>query len=118
MTTTVETVGTFKRTSETTGTSLQGYITATREQLETVFGHYGNGDGGYKVFYNWGILVTENDGTKTIAHIYDWKFEYAPGYRDCVTWNIGGLSAEAVRVVSAILCEQLQVPSVMARVRG
>jgi hypothetical protein len=117
MTTTIETVGTFERDSAIAGTSLQGYITATREQLETVFGQSGNGDGGYKVFYNWGLRVTENDGTKTIAHIYDWKYENAPGYKDCITWNIGGLSAEAVRVVSAILCEQLQVPSVMARVR-
>jgi hypothetical protein len=113
--TTVETIGTFKRTEEVAGTCLQGYITATREQLQTVFGEPGAGDD-YKFFFHWGIEVTEQDGTKTIATIYDWKYDYKVDEEEKIVWNIGGSSREAVRVISAILCEELQVATVKAQV--
>jgi hypothetical protein len=109
MTTYVETVGKFTRTNEIAGTCLQGYIEATREQLETVFGTPGDGDGGYKFFFDWGIDVTERDGQKTIATIYEWKYERKVDLTETITWNIGGNSSDAVRVIQAILCEQLQM---------
>jgi hypothetical protein len=103
ITTTLE----FKRTNEIAGTCLQGYIEATREQLETVFGTPGDGDGGYKFYFDWGIEANESDGTQTIATIYDWKYERKPELTEMITWNIGGNSREAVRVIETILCNQL-----------
>ena len=108
MTTYVETVGEFTRTREISGTCLQGYIWATREQLEAVFGKPETSDG-YKVHFNWGMHVTERDGTTTIATIYDWKYDAPVDLTTSITWNIGGNSSDAVRVVQAILCEQLQM---------
>jgi hypothetical protein len=96
-----------KPTHEVAGTCLQGYITATREQLATVFGAPGDGDGGYKFFFHWGMQFTESDGTKTIATIYDWKFDRQVGIDEVVEWNIGGNSREAVRLVEDVLCREL-----------
>jgi hypothetical protein len=108
MTTTTENTATFKRSEEVDGTCLQGYITATREQLTTVFGEPGAGDD-YKFFFHWGIEITESNGNKTIATIYDWKFDRKVDYTETVEWNIGGSSAEAVRLAAAILRQELQI---------
>lgn len=103
----IETLGLFdfERTHEIFGTCLQGYMNATREQLISVFGEPGDGDGGYKSFYSWGIKVTERDGTTTIATIYDWKYERQVGLTEKVEWNIGGSSYKAVSLAAGILCQ-------------
>jgi len=97
----------FERTNEIAGTCLQGYIEATREELEAVFGQPGDGDGGYKFFFDWGIKATERDGTEIIATIYDWKYERRVELNEKVTWNIGGNSHDAVRIIESILCGAL-----------
>ena len=106
VTKTIENVA-FTSTHEIAGTCLQGYITATREQLATVFGEPGDGDGGYKFNFDWAIEFTERDETKTIATIYDWKYERVVGLTEKVEWNIGGNSREAVRLVEKMLCGAL-----------
>lgn len=101
---------TFASTNEINGTCLQGYITATREQLETVFGAPGDGDGGYKFNFDWAIEFIESDGTKTIGTIYDWKFERVVGLTEKVEWNIGGNSRDAVRLIEKALWKELGLP--------
>lgn len=94
------------RTNGIAGTCLQGYITATREQLATVFGAPSNGDD-YKFFFHWGVEITENDGSRTVATIYDWKYDRQVELDEIVEWNIGGNSREAVRLVEDALCREL-----------
>jgi len=108
MTTTVENIGTFKRSEEVEGTCLQGYIEATRQELEEVFGAAGHGDD-YKFFFHWGIEIQTPNGKTHIATIYDWKYDRIAPATEKIQWNIGGNSIEAVRLISEILCEQLQV---------
>jgi hypothetical protein len=108
--TTAKTIGTFKRTQETAGSCLQGYIEATREDLESVFGTPGEGDG-YKFFFRWGIKIQTPNGETHIATIYDWKYDKIAPATEKIQWNIGGYSREAVRLVSEILVEELQVTS-------
>ncbi len=84
------------------GTSLMGYVLATRDELEATFGEpyeYGAGD---KVTTEW-VLHFED---LTIATIYDWKrYEQGAPYPDeNYDWHIGGDSALAVtRVLEAVL---------------
>ena len=110
-------IASVTRTEEIAGTCLQGYITATREQLQTVFGNPGNGDDGYKVNFDWGMFITESDGTQSIATIYDWKFGYEVGLTEKIEWNIGGNSRFAVNLINDILCTELglQVSYTQAR---
>jgi hypothetical protein len=82
------------------GTSLCGYIRATRAEIEKVFGAptYGvehSGDG--KVTTEWVI----DFGNEVIATIYDWKrYEQgAPEMDERIVWNIGGRSHDALIVV-------------------
>jgi hypothetical protein len=84
------------------GTWLQGYMTATRREIEITFGEpylWGEGD---KVTTEWAIQF--DDGT--IATIYDWKrYEMgAPAMDERIEWNIGGRDHIAVdRVKDALL---------------
>lgn len=105
-------------TDEINGTCLQGYITATREQLETAFGKPGEGDGGYKFYFDWGMKITERDGTETIATIYDWKFERVVGLTEKVEWNIGGNSRQAVHLINDILCTELGLKASYTQARA
>ncbi len=86
------------------GTSLMGFITTTRSDLERVFGSPTIDDGndtGDKVTTEWYLL--SDDGTR--ATIYDWKrYEQgAPEMNERYEWHIGGDSAEAVTIVSEAL---------------
>ena len=96
----------ISRTNAIAGTCLQGYITATREQLATVFGAPNSGDD-YKFFFHWNIEITENDGTKTVATIYDWKYDRIVSLDEIVEWNIGGYNHEATRLIEDALCSKL-----------
>lgn len=84
------------------GTWLQGYIVATRRELEATFGapcFEGEGD---KVTTEWQLFFTDG----TVATIYDWKrYEMgAPEMDERITWNIGGTSYLAVeRVEDSLL---------------
>lgn len=95
----------MKRTEETAGTSLQGYIETTRAELTRVFGkpiEYGEGG---KVTIEWGILF--DDGT--IATIYDWKrYELgSPTDPEVMQFNIGGFSVRAAELVKSSMSKKI-----------
>jgi len=98
---------TITRSQGVSGTCLQGYITATREQLETVFGEPGYGDDGYKMFFDWASIITNEKGEETLVTIYDWKYDRKVGLTEEIEWNIGGLSSDAVGAVSYALWTKL-----------
>jgi hypothetical protein len=99
------------------GTSLRGYITATRDELQTAFGTPGDGDGGYKFFFDWSIQIQTKDGAAITATIYDWKYEQVFPAGEKIEWNIGGYSNKAVDAVSLALQNKLGLTadSLMAR---
>ncbi len=74
------------------GTSLQGYINATYDQLVERFGQpEGGGD---KTTVEW--MLQFEDGT--VATIYDWKVDETPTYM--YNWHIGGKNNTAVTRVT------------------
>jgi hypothetical protein len=79
------------------GTSLQGYVKASYDQLVKVFGDptYNETSGDDKVDFEW--VLKFNDGTE--ATIYNWKDYdgglYAMSTPD-YTWHIGGKDKIAV----------------------
>ena len=98
---------TITQTQGVAGTCLQGYITATREQLETVFGKPGDGDGGYKFYFDWSAKIETKAGIATTVMIYDWKFDRKVGMTEEIEWNIGGYSSDAVQAVQEALWQKL-----------
>lgn len=84
------------------GTHLVGYVTATRNEIEAVFGSpliEASFEG--KVTTEWGIEFADG----TIATIYDWKrYEIgAPRPTEVYEWHIGGHTRASVEAVSAAL---------------
>lgn len=93
----------MRRTEEVAGTWLQGYITTTRRKLTETFGEptlYEKS----KITLQWGIVFDN----KVLATIYDWKrYELGePSQDEEMTYNIGGISAEAVEMVENALKER------------
>ena len=95
----------------TAGTCLQGYVSATYEELVAAFGTplFGNG---HTTQVEWVILLTDEDETRYIATIYDWKC--GDGYvgegngmppEAITTWYIGGRKREVVRLIDRIMVE-------------
>jgi hypothetical protein len=79
------------------GTSLQGYITTTMRELNSVFGEptfYYPGD---KVTVEW--EHTFSDGT--VVTVYDWKRydDGVPEMDEIFEYNIGGFNKDAVEKV-------------------
>jgi hypothetical protein len=85
-------------TREANGTSLQGYINTTFNNLVDVLGEpiYPNSIDG-KVICEW--VLKFNDGT--IATIYCWKLKKIP--MNNYNWHIGGHSEKAVDHVNDLL---------------
>ena len=86
----------FTKGATANGTSLQGYINATYDQLVAAFGapDYGPDDQGDKVTCEW-CFEFENG---VVATIYDWKRDCTPyGYYE---WHIGGETKQAVWLVT------------------
>ena len=86
------------------GTSLQGYITATRSALIETFGmpdFMADEVGFEKVTTEW-IIKFENG---IVATIYDWKRyeEGAPALSEVYDWHIGGNNDLAVSQVRSVL---------------
>jgi hypothetical protein len=86
---------------ETHGSSLMGYIQATRAQLEAVFGAPMDFDCGVpedndKVTTMWRLRF----GTQ-VATIYDWKRyeDGAPKAHEVIAWHIGALDKQAELLV-------------------
>jgi hypothetical protein len=81
------------------GTSLRGYIRATRNEIEQVFGAptYTVTSGDDKVTTEWVL----DFGNEVVATIYDWKrYEQgAPEMDERIVWNIGGRSHDALIVI-------------------
>ena len=73
-----------------TGTSLKGYVIATRRELEGVFGAptWATPSDDQKITTEWVIRFSD----ETIATIYDWKrYEMgAPEMDEVEVWHIGG----------------------------
>ena len=83
---------------DATGTSLQGYIVTSREDLMKAFGaplDYPLGD---KVTTEWTIQFDNGE----VATIYDWKRyeEGRPEFNELFQWNIGGHSRDVVSLVN------------------
>jgi len=89
----------------TEGTSLQGEIVATFDDIVEVFGKPHGGDG-CKTDVEWELLF--EDGT--VATIYNWKNGYAylgtskgTPCEKITTWNVGGRTAAARAAVASTL---------------
>jgi hypothetical protein len=83
-----------------TGTSLQGYVEATYEELVDVFGKpthtYGD-----KTTCEWDMefrVETGDDIRYVVATLYDWKM--APTVNSNYRWHIGGKNYLAVECVT------------------
>lgn len=86
------------------GTSLQGYISATFDELVNTFGEPGKGDE-YKTDAEW--IIEFDDGT--VATIYNWKdgrnYCGSDGLdvEDITDWHIGGNGQRSVDLVESVL---------------
>ena len=81
--------------TDTNGTSLQGYIPATYDQLVERFGQpEGGGD---KTTVEWCLKFADG----TVATIYDWKVDETP--MSMYNWHIGGKNKTAVARVTHAL---------------
>lgn len=91
---------TFKKLSRDSGaangTSLQGQVEASYDELVQAFGQptFGSGDG--KTQASW---VLSFDGL--IATIYDWKENVGP--KEVTDWHVGGKSVNAAVLVQQVL---------------
>jgi hypothetical protein len=85
----------MRRGGESSGTSRQGLVDATYEQLVAAFGEpiYGPDLDGDKVTCEW--VITFSD--KKVATIYDWKNDGTP--RELYAWHVGGNSPQVVDYV-------------------
>jgi len=74
------------------GTSLQGYVQATYDQLVQVFGkpHYGPDAQEDKTTCEWQMEFSDG----TVATIYDWKHSSTP--YGLYQWHIGGYDEQAL----------------------
>jgi hypothetical protein len=88
-----------------TGTSLQGYIEATYDDLVKAFGEptfdSTRGDEGDKVHTQWALEFEDEEDNLVVATIYDWKEDSAYNSRGGkYKWHIGGNSYDAVEAVT------------------
>ena len=93
------------------GSSLQGYITVSYQELVNTFGEPNAQTDGYKTDAEWEMNVTR-DGRQTV-NIYNWKD--GPNYMgnegtpvgEITRWHIGGQSKLAVQYVYGMLAKGL-----------
>lgn len=98
----------FETEAATGGTSLKGYVLATRAELTGIFGEPGMGSADGKTNFEWSLLFTNpRDRTDTVrATIYDWKREIKIDELDefaLIEWHIGGDKLDAVHCVAGHL---------------
>lgn len=79
------------------GTSLQGYVTATRDELQRAFGPPNGPPDVYRITSEW--VLEDEDGV--IVTLYDWKrgVDFPPALDEPYNWRIGGFGDEAVRAL-------------------
>ena len=89
------------------GTSLRGYVKATRDELTEVFGNPQDYSLGDKVTTQWVIQFDSG----SIATIYDWKrYELGrPGFGEFYEWHIGGNEFEVTELVTDALRHSARV---------
>lgn len=90
---------------ETYGKGLQGYVTACKADMISIFGEPNipaSEDG--KIMMEWAIKFADG----TIATIYDWKNEgtLEMAYNKEFEWNVGG-NAKAVAYVQQVLDDSI-----------
>tara|TARA_Y100000401_G_C8196591_1_gene161455 strand:+ start:104 stop:454 length:351 start_codon:yes stop_codon:yes gene_type:complete len=85
----------WKKTDSICGTSLQGNVNCSYQDLVSIFGEQHSSGDDYKTSCEWGIEF--DDGI--IATIYDWKQnkiylgeDEGIHYTEVTNWNIGGNS--------------------------
>jgi len=88
------------------GTSLQGYLTATYNELVAAFGRVAPQFDDYKSDAEWDIQF--EDGT--VAAIYNWKNgvnycgpEHGTPVQDITDWNVGARNPAAVGMIEEVL---------------
>ena len=86
-------------------TSLRGHVTATRAEIEAVFGAPTYTNEGDKVTTEWVILFENN----VVATVYDWKVYVAPEMNEIFRWNIGGHNEKACLQVGVELGKRPQI---------
>ena len=90
--------------SDTDGTGLKGYMTATYAKLMEMFGYPCQGDG-YKIDAKWEIKFEDD----TVATIYNWKngknYNGADGIpREEITeWHIGGYDDKSIKNMNLVM---------------
>jgi len=84
------------------GTSFQGTVTTTYNNLIDLFGQPRKGSIDKKTNCSWVLEFTDG----TVATIYDWKMPEIP--MEAYKWHIGGKTKKAVEKVSDI-CGNLNV---------
>lgn len=89
----------LKRTQETSGTSLQGYIRATGAELTAVLGEPVKYEDS-KITIGWGVHLGS-----TIATVYDWKRgeDGTPPNNEEFVYNVGGNDQNAVLLVDTLI---------------
>lgn len=103
MVTTLTETATTENWQAVSGTSLRGYVTATRDEIEAVFGKptIAKSEPDDKVTTEWYLIF--EDGV--VATIYDWK-RYglgAPYNDERIEWHIGGHNeASVVRIAKSL----------------
>ena len=96
-----------KEDIKTNGTSYQGKIDITYQELVGIFGEPGGGSADGKIDAEWDIQF--DDGT--VATIYNWKNgksylgDYGRAVSDITDWHIGGFSKDAVTKVKEAINE-------------
>lgn len=84
------------------GTSYHGITLYTSaSELESVLGKPINGDGGYKVNYEWGIKAVY-EGREIVATIYDWK-EGGIAKEQKIHFHVGGFNEHDESIVKDIV---------------
>lgn len=86
----------FRPSKKITGTSLQGYVFTTYNQLVEIFG-LPHKHGSDKTTVEWGFQFADG----TVATIYDWKTNCTP--KSAYDWHIGGNSKKAVLLIEEAL---------------
>ena len=99
--------GQYKKTGQS---SLQGYINAPLEHLESIFNKHGYDHDNFKTDGSWSLEFKEN-GSITIATIYNYKngknYLGNDGFDldQIKSWNIGGFGVNAYNKVLEKLVE-------------
>jgi len=90
------------------GSSLQGVVTATYDELVSLFGLPHEADG-YKVDAQWSIEFDEVKGNSLIATLYNWKDgkcylgDDGIETKKITSWHVGGFSVAAQQKIQIIL---------------